>query len=416
MMKVILSKLYNKEQIKEINMEKLKIEYVPLDALTPYENNAREHQEFDVAKIKKSIQEFGFNDPIGVWGKKNYIVEGHGRLLAAKELGLKEVPIIHLDHLDDEQRKAYALAHNRTAELSTWDFDKLQSELEELSDSFDFDALGFSEFLNDEEELETQEDDFNEEDYISEEPKSKRGDIYQLGNHRLMCGDATSIEDVKVLTREREMDMILTDPPYNVNYSANETREGIENDNFATDEEAAEKLWLPAFENYKTIAKDCCSYICFMPQGGTHMMIMMMMWHQAGWQVKHEFIWKKQSPVMNRADVNYQHEPMLVGWNKTHKFYGMGKYRNTSIWEFDRPTKSKEHPTMKPLDLLGECLLNYTQKGDSVCDLFGGSGSTLIACEQLNRTCFMMEYDPKYVDVIIARWEKLTGQKAIKLN
>lgn len=152
-----------------------------------------------------------------------------------------------------------------------------------------------------------------------------------------------------------------------------------------------------------------------MPQGGTHMM-MMMMWHESGWQVKHEFIWKKNSPVMNRADVNYQHEPMVVGWNKTHKFYGNGDFKNTSVWEFDRPTKSKLHPTMKPIALLGEALKNYTKKSDLVCDLFSGSGSTLIACEQLERNFIGMEIDPKYIDIIIDRWEKLTGQKAVKLN
>lgn len=211
-------------------------------------------------------------------------------------------------------------------------------------------------------------------------------------------------------------DLYLTDPPYNVDYTdGHENERKIMNDHFDTDEQCGEKLWLPAFENARTNCKDCCSVYCFMPQGGTHMMMMMMM-AKAGWNVKHELIWKKQSIVLNRADYNYQHEPFMYGWNKTHKFYGKGEFKNTSVWEIDRPTKSKEHPTMKPIRLLTEILLNATQKGDSVLDNFGGSGSTLIACEQLGRKCYMMELDPHYVDVIIERWENLTGKKAERIQ
>lgn len=159
-------------------------------------------------------------------------------------------------------------------------------------------------------------------------------------------------------------------------------------------------------------SNDCCPIYVTMPQGGTHMMMMMMMMDKAGWQVKHELIWVKNSLVLGRQDYNYQHEPICYGWNKTHKFYAKGKFHTTSIWNIDRPTKSKEHPTMKPLELIQECLLNSSQENDLIMDLFGGSGSTMMACEQLNRTCYMMELDPKYCDIIIDRWERLTGNKA----
>ena len=173
-------------------------------------------------------------------------------------------------------------------------------------------------------------------------------------------------------------------------------------------------MWLPSFKNAYLHCLDDASVYCFMPQGSTHMMMMMMMMMNAGWQVKHEIIWRKQSIVLNRADYNYQHEPIMFGWKNKHIFYGKGQFATTSVWDFDRPTKSKEHPTMKPISLIGEILLNSSKENDIVLDLFGGSGSTLIACEQLNRKCLMMELDEHYCDVIINRWEQFTGKKAVK--
>ena len=387
----------------------LKFEYLPVKDLRPYEHNARKHAADDVGAIIASIKEFGFDDPIGIW-KDNVIIEGHGRLMAAKELGMETVPCIRLDHLTDEQRRAYALAHNRTAELSDWDFVVRDEELAEIFD-IDMTAFGFD-------ALETEETKEIEEDELPEEVETrcKVGDIWQLGEHRLICGDSTEITVIDALMEDQKADLYLTDPPYNVDYTdGHENERKILNDHFDTDEQCGEELWLPAFSNALLHSNDCCSVYCFMPQGGTHMMMMMMMM-KAGWQVKHELIWRKQSIVLNRADYNYQHEPFLYGWNKTHKFYGNGKFKNTSVWEFDRPTKSKEHPTMKPVELLGEILLNATQTGDKVLDTFGGSGSTLSACEQLNRKCFICELDPHYCDVIIQRWENLTGRKAVLMN
>ena len=388
-------------------MEPLKIEYVPIDSIKPYEKNAKLHPQEQVEQIKRSIRDNGMNDPIGVW--HDTVVEGHGRLLACKELGMTEVPVIRLDHMSDEQRREYMLIHNQTTMNSGWDLPVLDMELGELPD-FDAGFYGFD--INLDEEQEIVEDEVPE---VPEEPRTRLGDIYQLGSHRLICGDSTDVTVIDRLMDGVKADLYLTDPPYNVDYTdGHENERKIMNDHFETDEQCGEQLWLPAFSNALLHSKDCCSVYCFMPQGGTHMMMMMM--GKAGWQVKHELIWKKQSIVLNRADYNYQHEPFLYGWNKTHKFYGKGKYKNTSVWEFDRPTKSKEHPTMKPIELLGEILLNATEEGSSVLDTFGGSGSTLIACEQLNRKCYMCELDPKYCDVIVERWEKFTGGKAVKVN
>jgi DNA modification methylase len=275
-----------------------------------------------------------------------------------------------------------------------------------------------------EENREAKEDDFDEgKDAIP--ALVSFGDIWKLGEHRLMCGDSTDAGSVALLMDGEKADMVFTDPPYNVNIIGGANRfanDGekakgltILNDNFSSDEEAGEKLWYPAFSNMRENANDRCAIYVTMPQGGTHMMMMMMI-AKAGWQVKHELIWKKQSLVLGRQDYNYQHEPICYGWNKTHNFVGGGKYATTSVWEFDRPTKSKEHPTMKPLELIGECLLDNSREGEIVLDVFGGSGSTMMACEQLDRKCYMMELDPHYCDVIIARWEKLTGKKAEKIS
>ena len=247
----------------------------------------------------------------------------------------------------------------------------------------------------------------------SESVRSKRGQIYLLGEHRLMCGDSTSADDVARLMNGEKADMVFTDPPYNVNYAdknkflnavdkGNRNQREIINDNEATDEDCAEKLWKPAFSNLQKYAKDCCSIYVTMPQGGAHMMMMMMMC-AASWQVKHELIWVKNNHVLGRVDCFYKHEPILYGWNKTHKFYGKGKF-DKSVWEIPKPQKSDLHPTMKPIALIENALLNSSKKDDIITDFFGGSGSTLIACEKLNRKNRMMELDPRYCDVIRRRW------------
>lgn len=401
--------------------QNLKIEYIPIDEIKPYENNAKLHPKEQIQQIKNSILEFGFKDPIAIW--HDTIVEGHGRLLAAQELGYKELPIIRLDDLSDEQRKAYCLAHNKLTMNSDFDLDVLSAELDSITD-IDMSDFGFDLDLPDfDEPAEVVEDDYNEEPPA--EPKSKLGDIYQLGRHRLMCGDSTKAEDMSALMGEDKADMVFTDPPYNVaigskNAFLNSVQpsgrccEDIANDKGMSDEEIGETLWLPAFERMRENSKDCCNIYVTMPQGGTHMMMMMM---KAGWQVKHELMWEKNSPTfsMGRLDYDYQHEPICYGWNKSHVFYGKGE-QNKSIWKFDKPRKCDLHPTMKPIPLVVNALLNSSKENDIILDAFGGSGTTIMACEQTKRNARLMEFDPKYVDVIIDRWEKFTGQKAVKLN
>lgn len=392
----------------------MEIIYKNINELHPYENNPRKNDSA-VEAVAASIKEFGFKVPV-IIEKNGTIVAGHTRYKAAKKLKINEIPCIVTDDLTDEQIKAFRLADNKVGELAEWDFDLLSDELDGILDidmsefGFDLDIPG--------EEREIIEDDFDA--TPPEEPVAKFGQIYKLGRHRLMCGDSTDPECVKRLMDGEKADMVFTDPPYNVNYSSknkflneidkgNRIQDDIENDNYDSDEEVGKKLWKPAFQNMRDNAKDYCSIYVTMPQGGAHMMMMMMA--SASWKVKHELIWVKNNHVLGRADYFYKHEPIMFGWAETHKFYGKGEF-NKSVWEIDKPVKSDLHPTMKPIRLIENAILNSSAENDCVMDLFGGSGSTLIACEQLDRTCYMMEYEPHYIDVIIKRWEEFTGEKA----
>lgn len=407
---------------------KLQIVYKNVDDLIPYARNAKIHDENNINLIAGSIKSFGFNNPVLLDGE-NGIIAGHGRVLASKKLGIKQIPTIELQGLSDAEKRAYIIADNRLTEKSEWDKEILSLELQDLNElGIDLNIIGFNdEDLNNiiqEETPEVVEDEFSEQ---IETPKSVKGDIWILGEHRLMCGDSTSENDVKTLMQGEKADMIFTDPPYNVAVGDknkvlnqfqpyNRITENIANDKFKTDDEISEKLWLPAFTNMYQSSKDECAIYVTMPQGGTHMMMMMMM-HKACWNVKHELIWVKNSPTfsMGRLDYDYQHEPILYGWKKSHNFYGKGKY-NKSIWTIDKPKKCDLHPTMKPIELLENALLNSSVKNNIVLDLFGGSGTTLIACEQLGRKARLMELDPKYVDVIIQRWQKLTNKEAVRID
>ncbi len=377
----------------------LKIEYIAVEDLKPYERNTRKHGEEDVEGIIKSIEKCGFNDPIGIWSDKNIIVEGHGRLMAAKQLGMETVPCIRLDHLDDKGRREYAILHNATAELSIWDKDFLAMELPEL-DLDDFN-LDFGIDTDAEEETEIVEDEAPEVDEENE-PITKLGDIWQLGRHRLICGDSTDKATVELLMNGNKADMVFTDPPYGVDY------EGINNDSRS----GLEDLLTSAFENYKENCIDGASVYCF------HSDKCADIFHNVFRSFCHfssMIIWQKQSLVLSQGDYQSIHEPCLYGWfdNGTHRFFGDRK--QTSVWQFDR--KSIEgHTTPKPIGFICKALENSSKKNEKVLDLFGGSGSTLIACEQLDRTCYMMELDPKYCDVIIKRWETLTGEKAVLIN
>lgn len=396
----------------------LTVEYWPLSKIKPYPRNAKLHPPEQIEQIKRSIQEFGFNDPIGIWNGE--IVEGHGRYIAAEELGIDTVPVIRLDGLTDEQRRAYALAHNKLTMNSDFDLGLLNLELDDITD-IDMSLFGFD--FGEGEPIEVTEDDFEAEPPV--EPKTKRGDIYQLGDHRLMCGDATSSDDVQLLMGGAQADMVFTDPPYGVsigdkNKTLNSVQkagrccENIENDTLS--EEALYEMLKTAFINVKAACADDAVYYVTSPQGGS-LGLMMMMMRDAGLPVRHVLMWRKNSATFSigRLDYDYQHEPIFYTWAEKHHNYRGGRCR-TTVWDFDKPRKCDLHPTMKPIELVANAILDGSRGGDIVLDVFGGSGSTLIAAEQTNRKCYMMELDPKYVDVIIDRWESYTGKKAVLLN
>lgn len=396
-----------------------KIEQVRVEDLIPYINNAKEHPEDQVTRIASSIREFGFISPVLIDKDKN-IIAGHGRVLAAKKLHLETVPAVYVEGLSEAQRKAYILADNRIGELAGWDMDLVTSELEALQDAdFDIDLTGFELPEDDENEGHDDKYDFKE----TVEPRVNAGDLFILGDHRLMCGDSTSCADVESLTGGERADMVFTDPPYGVSIGDKNKalnafqKSGQQTQNIIGDTLNPDDLYTmlkDAFINLREHSKDECSYYVTSPQGGELGLMMMMMMRDAGLPVRHNLIWKKNIATfsMRHLDYDYQHEPIFYTWTKKHNFYGKGRYK-TTVWEFDKPRKCDLHPTMKPVELVAEALLNSSKEGDCVFDFFGGSGTTLIACEQLNRRCFMMEKDPKFCDVIIDRWETMTGKKAV---
>ncbi len=412
----------------------MEIEFAKVRELRPHPRNPRVHPDSALERLTKSIEEFGWTNPILV-SEDGYILAGHARLKAAEKVGLAEVPIIRLP-LKGKQAEAYMIADNRTAELTEWDMPKLKDLLEELDiDDFDVTVTGFSD--EEIEDLMTQfhvpEEGLTDDDEIPEKVETicKTGDLWQLGNHRLLCGDAIKKEDVERLMQGEKADMVFIDPPYAVDYGRDQeelqrlsggkfskTRKSsrIQGDNLSI-QETAENLWKPAFGNMFAVAEDNCSFYMTMCQGGDQMMMMMMMMMSQHWQIKHELIWVKSSAVfsMGRLDYDYQHEPILFGWKKKHEFYGNGQFTK-SVWEIPKPNKSDLHPTMKPIALIENALQNSSRLNDNILDLFGGSGSTLIACEKLGRRCYMMEIDEHYCDVIRTRWEAFTGKKAVKLD
>lgn len=408
--------------------------------LKPYEKNAKLHPQKQIDQIADSIKRFGMNDPIGIWGKDNLVVEGHGRLKACIQLGMMEVDCIRLDHLTDTERKEYTLIHNKTTMNSDFDLDLLMEELKEIKiedpnidmTDFDFEVPGTEAAL--------QEDGYEPE--LPKKPKAKRGDIYKLGRHRLMCGDATSQEDVEELVDLEQIDLYISDPPYNVNYEG--TAGHIMNDNM--EESTFRNFLKKAFEAMASVLKRGGSFYVFHAASEIHAFINAL--RDAGLMNRQEIIWKKNALVLGRQDYQWIHEPAIYGWKDGAKHYfiddrsqttvvetegldishmKLGELKElvkellnpkmpTTIIECDKPLRSEEHPTMKPVKLIGKLMVNSSKKGEAVLDTFGGSGSTLIAAEELGRRCFMMELDPKFVDVIIDRYEKFTGDKAVKIK
>ncbi len=378
-----------------------KIEQIPVDALIPYARNSRTHSEAQVAQIAGSIREFGFTNPVLI-DAENGIIAGHGRIMAAQKLGLTEVPCIRLDHLTETQRKAYIIADNKLALNSGWDDSMLALELAELQDdNFDLSLTGFNEseladLLAETVEGETDPDEAPEPPV---NPVTVQGDVWILGNHRLMCGDSTSVDAVEKLMAGEKADMVFTDPPYGVDYK------GIKND----DREGLEELLRGAFGNYLASSKSGAACYVF------HSDKCADIFHKVFREFFHfssMVIWAKNSLTLSRTDYQSQHEPCLYGWmkNGTHSFFGDRK--QVSVWRFDKE-RVEGHTTPKPVALVEKALVNSSKGGDAVLDLFGGSGSTLIACEKTNRHARLMELDPKYCDVIIKRWQDFAGKKAI---
>lgn len=427
---------------------------VPVNQLKPYQANAKIHGKEQVEKLKASIKEFGFLSPCLI-DRENNIIAGHGRVEAAKALGMDEVPCLYLEDLTEEQRRAYILADNKLTELGEWDRDILSAELAALRDEgFNIELTGFS--IDD---IIIEEIDFTEVDDAWEEaaadaeaePKAKPGDIYQLGRHRLMCGDATSAEDVKKLLDGAAVQLVITDPPYNVDYAGknkllnlidkgNRVQKDIENDK-KSDKEFLEFL-TKAFKNMAEALQP--GGVFYIWHADTNRAAFLEASAAAGLEIRQILIWVKNMFVLGRQDYQWIHEPCLYGWKDGAAHYFTDSrslttvanskadieklskedlkkiltevFELTSVINEDKPMVSDLHPTMKPINLFKRHIENSSSPGDIVMDLFGGSGTALIAAEQTERTCYMLEYSPAYVDTIIERWETFTGQKAKKIK
>ena len=356
-------------------------------------------------KIAKSIAKHGMCYPIGVWGKDNIIVEGHGRYAACKSLGIDKVPVLRLDDMTDKQRREYAIAHNRTAEFSEWDFDMLKEEAKELDFSdFDFD-------LTEDEDTEIIEDDAPEIDEDNP-PISKLGDVWKLGTHRLMCGDSTNVEHVLKLMGEERADMLLTDPPYNVAYEG-KTKKKLTIQNDEQSDTDFRQFLVDAFESADAVMKPgAVFYIWHADSEGYNFRGACF---DIGWKVRQCLIWNKNSMVMGRQDYHWKHEPCLYGWKEGASHLWAADRKQTTVIDWQRPSKAEIHPTMKPVGLFDYQIKNNTKGGDIVLDLFNGSGTTIMACEQNGRVARCMELDPRYVDACVKRWETFTGEKAVLL-
>ncbi|MEJ3621380.1 site-specific DNA-methyltransferase [Brachymonas sp. G34] len=396
----------------------LAINYRPLQALIPYARNARTHSPQQVAQIAASIREFGWTNPILVDGESG-VIAGHGRLLAARQLGLTEVPVIELAHLDDAQRRAYVLADNRLALNAGWDEDLLRLELGELQDlDFDLDLLGF-----DDDELQTlmagdepTVEGLGDEDAvpdIPETPVSRPGDIWIMGAHRLLCGDATVAISYEALLAGQPVDMVFTDPPYNVNYanSAKDKMRGkdraILNDNLG---DGFHDFLLAALTQ---MVAHCRGGI-YVAMSSSELDTLQSAFRAAGGKWSTFIIWAKNTFTLGRADYQRQYEPILYGWPEGKQRHWCGDRDQGDVWNIKKPTKNDLHPTMKPVELVERAIRNSSRPGDVVLDPFGGSGTTLIAAEKSGRVARLIELDPKYVDVIVRRWEDFTGKQATR--
>lgn len=372
--------------------------------LVPYSKNAKKHDKTQIANVAESIKQYGFVQPL-VIDKDSVIVIGHCRALAAKKLGMEAVPCVCVDDLTPEQVNALRLVDNKSNE-SDWDMDLLSDELAELDlSAFDFD-WGLPE-----EEPEVTEDEAPAVDEENE-PISQRGDIWRLGRHRLMCGDSTKTEDIQNLAGGAKIDMLLTDPPYGVDY-VGKTKDALKIENDAKSDDEFILFLQNAFAAADSVMKPGAVFYIWHADSKSY--VFRMACQMVGWEVRQVLIWVKNSMVLGRQDYQWKHEPCLYGWKDGAGHLWAADRKQTTVLEFDKPNANREHPTMKPVALFDYQIKNNTKGGDIVLDMFGGSGTTVIAYEQNGRTAYVMEYDPKYVDVIVKRWENLTGEKAVRL-
>jgi len=378
----------------------VKVQNVSIDKIKPYKNNPRDN-EAGIDAVANSIKQFKWQQPIVV-DKDNVIIVGHTRYLAAKKLGLKEVPVKVATGLTPEQVKAYRLADNKTGELTSWDDELLGGELNDILD-IDMSDFGFDLALPEDEEV--VEDNFDEE--VPEEPKSKLGQIYQLGRHRLMCGDSTNPEDVKKLVGGVKCDLLLTDPPYGIDYQGRtESKMKIKNDSL--DDDSFIAFLTNMLEAAKQVLKQGASIYMWYSQ--VRSLAFYAALKKAGISPKQQLVWVKSNITMGKPYRNKYEPCVFATLSKDYCWYSDNS--QSTVMNFDNPKKNKLHPTMKPVALFDYQIKNSTKSGDTVLDLFGGSGTTIMACEQDRRNACVMEYDPKYVDVIIKRWEDFTGEKA----
>lgn len=397
-------------------MKPLTLEYRAVDALIPYIRNAKQHPDAQVAQIASSIREFGWGSPILVDGSNN-VIAGHGRLLAARKLGMSEVPVISLDHLTDTQRRALILADNKIGENASWENDLLGLELAELKDAgFDLALTGFS---SEEWDAliageETSEDGLTDDDAVpevTENPISRTGDIWLLGEHKLICGDATKPEDYQALLGDELVDMTFTDPPYNVNYAntAKDKMRGknrpILNDNLGIE---FGTFLVAACKNVLNVTKGAV----YIAMSSSELDTLQAAFREAGGRWSTFIIWAKNTFTLGRADYQRQYEPILYGWREGADHFWCGARDQGDVWNIKKPHKNDLHPTMKPVELVERAVRNSSKTKDLVLDPFGGSGTTLIACEKAGRRARLIELDPKYVDVIVKRWQEFTGLEA----
>lgn len=430
----------------------MQVQEISLEQIQPYENNPRNNDEA-VDYVANSIREFGFKVPIVV-DSNGTIIAGHTRYKAAKQLGLESAPCVVADDLTDEQVKAFRLADNKVSEIATWDYEALNIELCEIM-GIDMEDFGFSELEFDEDQDEI--DLVDEDEYTDQvdDPICKKGDIWILGEHRLMCGDSTNKADVAKLMNGNISDLLLTDPPYNIallyNMSENDIKtlkrrkdgKVVKNDCFENDNDFISFL-THAFNNAIENMKDGAVFYIWHAQNQAFNFLQSC--KNAKMEIRQTLIWNKNIHVLGRQDYHWKHEPCLYGWKEGAAHYFIDDRTQSTVFEDskpdikkmkksemqqlleeifsdkvsttiineDKPSRSDEHPTMKPLKLMGRQIANSSKKGWLVLDLFGGSGSTMMACEQLGRRCYTMEIDPHYCDVIIDRWQRLTGKTAVK--